>query len=99
MRRTTHSASIWHARSGMEPAQRTFTVRPAGEDDRWLLSEAGDEKPQQFPTRAEAVEAGKKLAQGHGPARLQVFDSQGAVESETTYEKDPLVTQLEKFGF
>ena len=81
----------------MEQTRRVFTVRPDG--DRWLLSEIGDEKPQAFAGCDEAVEAGKTLAQGSGPALLKVLDADGAVQSEASYERDPLVTQLEKFGF
>ncbi len=81
----------------MEQTRRVFTVRPNGEQ--WLLCESGDEKSQAFASRDEAVEAGKTLAQGNGPALLKVLDTDGTVQSEANYERDPLVTQLEKFGF
>ena len=83
----------------MERERRSFIVRPALEGDAWLVEEPGDARPQQFSTRDDALEAGKKLAQAHGPSTLQVHDLAGNTELEMTYEEDPLVTQLEKFGF
>ena len=79
--------------------QRVFIVRPAADGKHWLVMEPGDERPQEFESKDAAVEAGKTLAQGHGPSELQIQSSAGELESSTTYEKDPLVTQLEKFGF
>jgi hypothetical protein len=83
----------------MQRERRAFTVRPAAEGAAWLVEEPGDERPQQFATRDDAVEAGKTLAQAHGPSTLQVRDRAGGIEAEMTFEEDPLVTQLEKFGF
>lgn len=78
---------------------REFTVRFDDSDACWLVSEPGDDKPQVFAAREEAVEAAKKLAQGYGPSRLRILATEGSVESEIEYDADPVVTQLEKFGF
>lgn len=84
--------------SHMSTATRVFFVR-ATHDGGWTLSEDGDAQPQCFGTKSAAVEAGKALAQGYGPAQLRVHDAGGTVEAELDYERDPLVTQLKEFGF
>jgi hypothetical protein len=90
-----------HTRTEREPDRaRLFLVRPDGNTNDWLVSEDGDTAaPQRFDSRESAVEAGKTLAQGHGPSLLRVLEQDGSVDDETSYGKDPLVTQLEKFGF
>ena len=82
-----------------ERAPREFTVSFDRSSGQWLVSEPGDEKPQVFNAREDAVEAAKKLAQGYGPSRLRVLTTDGSVDTETEYGADPVVTQLEKFGF
>lgn len=83
----------------MSQEERVFIVKPEGSGGEWLLFEPGDDQPQRYASQDAAVEAGKKAAQGHGPSRLEVQDADGRVASESRYDKDPLVTQLEKFGF
>jgi hypothetical protein len=64
------------------------------------VSEQGDSGlPQAFDDKDAALEAAKKLAQAFGPSRLRVETNDGKVDLECAYAKDPLVTQLEKFGF
>ena len=83
----------------MAPEQTVIHVIPDPDRDRWLVTQANDGAGEAFETKAEAVEAAKKLAQDHGPAQLQIHGSDGAVEQESTYEEDPLITQLADFGF
>ena len=79
---------------------RVFVVRPDSATEQWLVSEQGDAGPAQaFGNKDAAVEAAKKLAQAFGPSRLRVESGDGKVDLECAYDKDPLVTQLEKFGF
>ena len=85
--------------SAENDSERVFIVRPAADGKRWHVMEPGDARPQEFDSKDAAIEAGKTLAQGHGPSKLQIQSSTGDVESSTAYGKDPLVTQLEKFGF
>lgn len=82
-----------------ERAIRQFTVSFDASSDRWLVSEPEDEQPQSFAAKDEALEAAKKLAQGHGPSRLRVLNKDGSTDTEVEYGADPLVTQLGKFGF
>lgn len=84
----------------METERRVFYVGLEPGGGKWLVTEAGDDSTRDaFDTSDEAVEAAKKLAQAYGPSRLLVHKSDGSLDYETAYEQDPLVTQLEKFGF
>lgn len=65
----------------------------------WAVAEDGLEGRDVYGTREAAVEAGKKLAQARGPSRLQIHDERGGVAFEQTFDKDPLVRDLEQYGF
>ena len=83
----------------MASNRRVFVVSPNGRT--WRLYEEGDasDRGQEFDRKDDAIEAGKKSAQGFGPAVLRIESEPGVVELEQVFDKDPLVTQLEKFGF
>ena len=88
------------SRGMMESERRVFYVRREETAGKWVVTEAGDESTRsEFESSAEAVEAAKKLAQAHGPSRLLVHKTDGSLDYETTYDEDPLVTELQKFGF
>jgi hypothetical protein len=79
---------------------RVFVVRLDPAAEQWLVSEEGDSAPAQaFDSKDAALEAAKKLAQAFGPSRLRVENRRGNVDLDCAYDKDPVVTQLEKFGF
>lgn len=86
--------------SDQQANPRVFVVRPDSTGNQWLVCEQDDSGfPQAFDDKDAAMEAAKKLAQAFGPSRLRVENSDGTVDLECAYDKDPLVTQLEKFGF
>lgn len=84
----------------MSDTHTVYHVSPESHGHRWLVAEEGTNgTTDAYEQRDEAIEAAKTLAQAHGPATVKVHTADGGLEYERDYGKDPLVEQLEKFGF
>ena len=77
----------------MASERTVYNVVPNTSGDKWLLSQENSEsKSEDFRTKQEAVEAAEARAKAEGPSQIKVHQSDGNMESDSTYGEDPVRT-------
>ena len=71
------------------PRRTIYDVSPSGEGD-WKVKRRGTDRADSvFENKQDAVDRGRELAKAQKPGQLVIHKSNGKIQTEHTYEKDP----------
>jgi hypothetical protein len=68
--------------------RQVFHVQPEG--PLWAIKIQAGAALSQHDTKRAAVDEGRRMARANQPSHLVIHDSDGSVESEASYEEDPI---------
>jgi hypothetical protein len=74
----------------MATARTVYHVVPNASNDAWIVTlEKNNSFGQEYPTKAQAIEAAKELALEQEPSQVKVHGQDGSMEYESTYGEEP----------